>query len=220
MGRVYPATITLIPILILSIGIANSELSKYINNLLSVKIIGCVTLNVTMFYLLIHINRFFGKEVFERIFFKNEMDMPTTLMLLESNNLMSNEALDKIRIKVQKDFKLPLPTLIDCTANLQNAKRRIVEIVSQIRLKVKNGQLLLQHNIEYGFVRNLIGGAPLALMFSIFNAFYFQHMSKTVFALSIFMCFCWFILISASKFLISRFGELYAKRLIQEYMSK
>ena len=44
----------------------------------------------------------------------------------------------------------------------EEARKKIVEAMSLIRAKVKDGRLLLQHNIEYGFVRNLIGGNEIA----------------------------------------------------------
>ena len=98
------------------------------------------------------------------------------------------------------------------------ARRRIVEIVAQIRQKVRDGYLLLQHNIEYGFARNLIGGAPLGISVSIVCAFYFYGDSRAITLFSVALAFLWGLLLLLSKTIIGRFGVLYAKRLIQEYI--
>ena len=43
----------------------------------------------------------------------------------------------------------------------------IARIVGQIRTKLKGNKMLLQHNIEYGFFRNFVGGCLIALLISI-----------------------------------------------------
>jgi hypothetical protein len=219
IARAYPATLCLVPVVFLTIGLANTDIGILVNAILSVKIFGCLAISVTAFFLLIHINRFIGKEIFENIYFKNELNMPSTLTLLPTTNTISSELFDKISLKTAADFNLYLPTRQESIDNELNSKKRIVEIVAQMRLKVKNGQLLLQHNIEYGFVRNLIGGAPLALIISIYSAIFYYHISNAAYCFALILSTLWLCLIVFSKFIIDRYGKLYAKRLIQEYLS-
>jgi hypothetical protein len=218
VARIYPAIIALVPWFILTIGLAGSELGKLVDNVLSLQVAGCVALNVAAFFLLVQINRFIGKEVFEGRIFNDELNMPTTLMLLATTNESSSELLQKLSKQTEKDFGLSLPTFAEVTQDEMRSRRRIVEIVAQIRQKVRDGHLLLQHNIEYGFTRNLIGGAPLALIVSVVDVFYYRTKSSAVVILSLAMVLGWALLLVISKPVIQRFGRLYAKRLVQEYI--
>ena len=219
VARVYPALITLVPWFVLSLGFAGTEMANLVNHVLSLQVLGCVTLNVAMFFLLTQVNRFIGKEVFESRIFNDELQMPTTTMLLASSNQTSFELLAKLSEQIKADFGLVLPTITESQQNEALARRRIVEIVGQMRTKVKGGHLLLQHNIEYGFARNLIGGAPLALVASGISALYYRGKSVPAITISLVLIGVWLILLLVSKPVIQRFGKLYAKRLIQEYSS-
>ena len=98
---------------------------------------------------------------------------------------------------------------------------RIVEVVGLMRQKVKNGRLLIQHNIEYGFFRNLIGGAILGLIMSCIDSVYFYHQDDdTLMGISLFLVFSFSILLILNKIIIQNLGKLYAKRLFQEYLQK
>jgi hypothetical protein len=90
--------------------------------------------------------------------------------------------------------------------------------VSLIRDKVKDGRLLLQHNIEYGFVRNLIGGAVIVFPLTALSApfFYFSH--PIIFWTFLVMSAGFLTLIVFSRRILEIYGVAYAKVLIQEYM--
>ena len=127
----------------------------------------------------------------------------------------------QIRAKVAKDFKVEMPIESDEIADIENARKRIVESVGLIRQKVKNGRLLLQHNIEYGFFRNLIGGSLIGLMMSLFDIYYFYTNNNTLIgAVSIVISSCFVVLLIFHKPIINHLGNLYAKRLFQEYLQK
>ena len=93
--------------------------------------------------------------------------------------------------------------------------------MAAIRNKIKGGYLVLQHNIEYGFVRNLIGGSTVALILSFFNIIFFYAYEKdsTALALSISLLILYSIPVLFSKMIVSYYGQNYAKRLIEEFMS-
>lgn len=217
VARLYPAIISLIPALLLSIGLVENELTQILGEILSVRVLGCVSINVAALFLLIQTNRFVGKEIFEKLYFEDELCMPTTDMLLPLSTTISPNLRKKIAEQCISDFGLALPTVEEQEADDLLARRRVIEIVALIRQKVRGGYLLLQHNIEYGFVRNLIGGAPLALVISLVDVAYFYNKAPGLFVFSLFLTVVWILLLLASKTLIKRFGVLYAKRLIQEY---
>ena len=53
------------------------------------------------------------------------------------------------------------------TLNELTCRKQVVTAVSQIRNSLRENKLLLQHNIEYGFFRNFLGGSLIAIVFSI-----------------------------------------------------
>ena len=153
--------------------------------------------------------------------FHNELEMPTTNFLLFSNPEFSKEYKIQIREKINSDFQLNMPSEQDELGNLENTKKRIVEAVGLIRQKVKNGRLLLQHNIEYGFARNLIGGSLIGILMSIFDIIYFFNVENKLLGwFSVVLAFFFFVLLLLHKSIISHLGNQYAKRLFQEYIQK
>jgi hypothetical protein len=220
-ARFFPAIITSFPLVILSGFIISDDYIELFKNLKYIKIVGLVSTPVILFYLFAQINRFIAKEYFQKKYFKGELEMPTTMFLLHSNNQLSNEYKESISTKIEQDFNLTLPTEVEENADIENSKLRISESIGLVRNKVGTGNLLLQHNIEYGFMRNIIGGSPVSFIFSIINIFIFFYLIEsspamiTNIALAVF--YLSFILLS--KFIINRYGEIYAKRLFQEYMT-
>lgn len=220
-ARIYPSIITLLPFLIFTIYCDIDNLKQVIDNLISLRIVGNITIFVVLLYLLVQINRILGKFVFEKKLFRNELKMPTTNFLLLSNNEFSKEYKSQIRAKIKRDFKIELPNDIEETNDIENARKRIVESVGLIRQKVKNGRLLLQHNMEYGFFRNLIGGSIVGLLMSAFDIYYFfSHRNNIIGVISIILTICFFTLLLIHKPIINHLGNLYAKRLFQEYLQK
>ncbi|MCL3782701.1 hypothetical protein EMN47_20130 [Prolixibacteraceae bacterium JC049] len=220
-ARFFPAIITSLPLIILSGFIIGDDYIELFKNLKYLKIAGLATTPVILFYLFAQINRFIAKEYFQKKYFKGEIEMPTTMYLLYSNNQLSNEYKESIRNKIEQEFNLILPTQEDENTNVENSKLRISESIGLVRNKVGAGNLLLQHNIEYGFIRNLIGGSPISFIFSISNIVIFSYFidSKPAMITSIVLTVFYLTFILLSKFLINRYGEIYAKRLFQEYMT-
>lgn len=221
-ARLYPAIITMLPYLLVSIQLSNSELGGIFQDLLSAKIAGNVTVAVVMIYLLIHINRFFSKEVFERWYFREELNMPTTDFMLFQNDHFSDQYKQQVREKVLEDFGMGMPTRELEDDDELEARKRISEAVGLIRNKIKGGNLLLQHNIEYGFIRNLIGGSILGIISSISAWVYFNitGASTAFIGITAFFIILFLIFLIASRLLINRFGRLYAKRLFLEYLAR
>jgi hypothetical protein len=84
---------------------------------------------------------------------------------------------------------------------------------------VKNGRLLLQHNIEYGFRRNLIWGLPIMIIVGSLWL-YLLKINKFLsgFYIMLWFLICWLIILLLSKWLMNRYWEQYAKVLFQEYL--
>lgn len=219
-ARIYPAIICSVPIFILNYFLLNFYAADFFASVEGVKWVGGITLSVALTFLLAQAGRFIGKELFEKIHFKDELYIPTTEFLLHADTTYSPEHKCKVHAKVLSDFGIKIRSFEEENKDIVAARRIIVESVSMIRGKVKNGHLLFQHNIEYGFVRNLIGGSLLALYISIFNLYIFGFFfpNQLGFYLSLFTVFIYLFFVVIGRYLIGRYGARYAKILIQEYL--
>jgi hypothetical protein len=220
-ARIYPSIIILIPFLIFTIYCDIDGLNDVFDDLLRIKIIGNITIAVTLLYLFTHINRFLGKFLFEENIFEDELKMPTTNLLLFCDSHFSKDYKLKIRSKIYKDFQIKLPNEQHELNDVENTRKQIVEAVGLIRQQVNNGRLLLQYNIEYGFARNLIGGSIIGFIMSMVDLFYFKnHDNEVIFFISHGLSCIFFLLLCIHKKIITYLGNQYAKRLFQEYLQK
>lgn len=219
-ARIYPAIICSIPIFVLNYFLLSNYTSGLINSLEKIKWIGGITFSVALTFLLAQLGRFIGKELFEKTHFNDELRMPTTNILLHSNSLYSPEHTDRIHSKILVDFGIQVFSAKQEEKDVAAARRTIAESVSMIRAKVGNGQLLLQHNTEYGFARNLVGGSVPALYMSVVNLYIFGVIfpNSTAYFISIFTSIAYFLLVLMGKQIIDRYGMSYAKILVQEYL--
>lgn len=219
-ARIYPAIICSIPIFVLNYFLLSSYTADFFASLEGIKWVGGITLSVALTFLLAQAGRFVGKELFEKIHFKDELYMPTTEFLLHSDTTYSAEHKNRLHSKILAEFSIKIHSPEQEGKDIIAARRTIVESVSMIRGKVKNGQLLLQHNIEYGFARNLIGGSLLALYISIFNLYVFGFFfpNQLGFYLSLFVGIAYLLIVAIGRYLMGRYGVRYAKVLVQEYL--
>src|SRR6218665_511489 len=105
-------------------------------------------------------------KMFEDWLFSNGLHMPTTNLLLYKDLEYQDQFKDNIRLQIQKDFKI----------TLSSKTEEEIDVVSLMISKVKRGYLLLKHNYEYGFSRNMwsssiLGttGSLVLLYFSVIN---------------------------------------------------
>lgn len=221
IARIYPSAIVLLPFLIFMIYNDIDGLKNVFENLIHLKVIGNVTISIVLIFLLAQINRFLGKFLFESYIFKDELRMPTTSFLLFTNHQYTDDYKNLIRQQIQKDFKIQLPDKEEEIHDLDGTRRQIVEAVGLIRQNVKDGRLLLQHNIEYGFARNLIGGSIIGVFVSIIDAFYFFSIENILIgSISIALTLGFAFILIIHKPIINHLGNQYAKRLFQEYLEK
>lgn len=167
-ARLFPTILTVVPLLIL----VNNLIELYLHDTLSQinEILPWITnlgLSGALLFLMVQLNRFISKEVFQRIYFQEEIKMPSTNYLMWDNDFFTKSTKQTIYNKIQSRFNIRLLEEKEAESNEKRARKQIVIAVSQIRNLLRNNKLLLQHNIEYGFFRNLLGGCIFALIFSI-----------------------------------------------------
>ncbi len=220
-ARLFPALLTSIPILIYTNNILAVKYANVLTNVYSIlPAITHLGLSAAIVFLLVQINRFVAKEVFQRLYFKDELYMPSTSYLLKKSSFYPLQIKNNIRSKIKDKFQINLVEAEYETIDENNARKMIAMAVSQIRNSLRDNSMLLQHNIEYGFWRNLIGGSLVALIISIviFISGSTQHLpdQQTV---GLICSIIYFLPVIFSAVIIKHYGKYYAKILYEQFLS-
>ena len=221
VARVYPAILCSLPILLLNYFLLRYYTATISDSLAQVKWPGDVSITVVAMFMLAQAGRFIGKHLYEQTYFADELRMPTTDLLMHGDSSLSPEYKEQIRVKIHTEAGLTLHSQEKERLDHMAARRVIVDGVRHVRSKVKNGRLLLQHNIEYGFVRNMIGGSVIAAFISIGDLLVFGYFfpNQTAFVLSLVLATVYLALMCLGRPLMFRYGKTYAKVLFQEYLA-
>ena len=222
-ARIIPTVLTMVlPVFLFNHFYTSEEFSKLTGDLFGMKIISNLTISFVFMFFFSQFARTFGKNVFESWYFKDELKMPTTEMLLHSSLSLTPDYRKKIYNKIKARFQITLSTPEEEKENEQLARRKITEAISLIRKGLFNNSFLLQHNIEYGAMRNAIGGSVIGIFLSGFDFYFFYsiiyiHMA---FVVSAILCGIYLLLILFSKVIMNLYGKAYAKILIREFMGE
>jgi hypothetical protein len=220
-ARLFPTVLTAIPAIILyNKFVANLYHDKLENIYEGLPTITDVIFSGSIIFLFVQINRFLSKEIFQKLYFKDEINMPTTNLLLKSNSELEISIKQKIEDKIKNKFDINLLSSAEETADEQRARKLILTIVSQIRNLLRDNALLLQHNIEYGFFRNLIGGSFIAFVISLIIVA-FSHYTGDIATrdLGWILTCVYFLPILLSKLIINKYGKYYAKILYEQFLT-
>lgn len=220
-ARLFPALITSIPLLIFINKIIAVKYATALKNIYDVlPLITHLGLSAAIIFLFVQINRLVAKEVFQRWHFRDELYMPTTNHLLMNSTYYPIAIKNKIRDKIAAKFQIDLLNASEEQQNHENARKLIATAVSQIRNALRGNVILLQHNIEYGFWRNLIGGSLIALFFSAIIIWYGYSNDFPDQVTVGFICFIVFLIpVILSKMIIHYYGKYYAKILYEQFLS-
>lgn len=222
LARLFPAALSAVPFFVLGHYYLTPILAGFIENIMAFRWAGDFTITAAAIFLLMQINRWISKIIFEDKMFLIGTKLPTTDYLLHMSSYFSPDYLKKIHEKIAKDFNINLASATAELVDESVARKKISEAVDLIRLRVGSGKLVGQHNIEYGFARNLAGGSVIGLVVSLTSlmVFSFYHFHPVAATLSGIVGVLYGIYLSFARRLIVYLGENYARVLIQEYMSQ
>jgi hypothetical protein len=220
-ARLFPTVLTSIPAIILYNRFVSSLYHEKLENIfLVLPTITDIILSSAIVFLLVQVNRFLSKEIFQKLYFKDEINMPTTNLLLKSNYELETSIKQKIEDKIKNKFGINLLSETNESVDALRARKLIVTAVSQIRNILRDNSLLLQHNIEYGFFRNLIGGSFLAFVISVIILIHsYCYCNLTTRNLGWILAVAYFLPILFSKLIIDRYGKYYAKILYEQFLT-
>ena len=220
-ARFGPALLTMIfPIMVFNHFYASAEFSKFVGDVMGAKLISNITISAICLYFFAEFGRIIGKNVFERRFFLDESAMPTTNFLLHADSTFSPEYKEKLRDRIQSEFGLALATAQEEAQDTDMARTRIVEAMALVRKSLTESKALNQHNIEYGAMRNAIGGSVLGVVLSLANVWFFSQVVSHDLAvvLSGVAFGLYLVLIASSRITVRFYGQNYAKILYREFM--
>jgi hypothetical protein len=221
-ARIIPAVTTIVlPVFVFSHFYINPSIVNFYQGFRKFSLVSDIALSSALMFYLSQYARMVGKSIFEHWYFQGEMQMPTTEFLLYSNSEYSTDYKNKMRKKIKADFGLTLLHETEEVADTSLARKKIVEAISHVRKRSESNKFLLQHNIEYGAMRNTVGGSVIGCVIAIFDIAFFSvvYVNKTAEYISIVALIVYTLLILSSKWIISAYGRSYAKILIREYMT-
>jgi hypothetical protein len=220
-ARLFPTVLTSIPTLLVYYKYIVPLYHGKLENVIAVlPAITTIVLSSAIIFLLTQINRFISKEIYQRIYFNEEINMPTTNLLLKSNSEFEISIKQKIEDKIKTKFELRLLSETEELSDVIRARKLIVTAVSQIKNSLRENSLLLQHNIEYGFSRNLIGGSTIALVICIFMlVLSYNSKDISMIYLSWILSIMYFLPIAFSKIILDRLSKNYAKILFEQFLT-
>jgi len=215
-ARLVPALICSVPFLAFGYFFLASIDSGF-TQLVLAQVIGGIGTMAAAFLFLAFVARHVGTWLQDVMF--NEGDrFPTTVFLLDSNEIFSAERKLQIRNKVKQEFGVDLTNRVSDTAQ---DRQRIGEAVSHIRKKFfgKKG-LALQRNIEFGIAKNIAGGSFLALAVSlVVLVISFAVGLTSVFYLGLVMAAIYAVLIAFGLIAMGTNAKRYATALFEEYLA-
>lgn len=222
-ARFLPALVTaVVPATISNYFYVSEEFSRFMGYMLGMKFLSTVSLSFIFIIYLSEFARTIAKGIFEARFFNDELSMPTTIFMLFKDKTYSDDYKAAFRKRIKSDFGLVLASKEQENADEQDARRKIVESMALVRKKLHKNTFLLQHNIEYGAMRNAIGGSVIGLGICAWNIYFFQVVADNDLAvhLSLFFGVIYLLLLVFSRFILRLYGKSYARTLFREYIGQ
>lgn len=220
-ARLFPTLITSIPVLIFIFSILAPRYTGVLQEISDVlPILTSLGISAALVFLLALINRLLAKEIFQRVYFKEDTHMPTTSYLLWQHPFYEKSIKIEIREKINSRYGIVLTNEEEEATNELVCRKRISSAISRIRNDLRGNKLLLRHNIEYGFMRNILGGCVVAILFSIaIIVFGYLEASYNLRVVGWVCIGAYLLPVVFSKVLIGRHGHYYCKMLYEQFLS-
>lgn len=220
-ARLLPTILTGLPLYVLYYFAFGSEVHRFLGSLLLLSVASGITVLAILTYYKMQMDRFVSKEVFERRVFRDGSHMPTTEYLLHLDRSMSAAMKERVHRKVDTEFQIQIPTETMEQSNEEESRRVVRDVVGMIIQRLRNRPLVHQHNVEYGFARNLLGGSLTGSLLAITNIVVFVFLVPNSIGLvtSLVLLSVYLLIIFFSKRILFSFGRAYCRVLIQEFMA-
>ena len=220
-ARAFPTVLTMIPFVVLYIWV----LAPLINPTLEpvwdhLPVVAGVSIHAVLLYAFMQLNRFLSKAIFQDWLFLGDLHIPTTDMLMPNDASLDAQTRRRYYEQINRDFNIDVKKDLSKLKTEDEKRMMLTRLVGQIRPKLKDNHMVQQHNTEFGFIRNLVGGSLSAFVIS--NGLVIVAActkNNELLCASIVLSVIYLFPIIFSKVLITRFGRNYAYVLFEQYAS-
>lgn len=221
IARYIPAIISVIPLSHILLVLLTKDFLLSLSGSVDWMLVANISMPIVFGIAVVQFQTTFSKMVIEeRVFGKNGINFPTTLLLLYSDDQYSDQKKDELRKKIKNEYNVDLLDKNSESANPQEAKLRCREVVSQIRRSVAGAGMVGSYNIRYGFMRNFIGGV-IWVFGSVANAIYYAVLKDVT--LSLFFSIWTIVVIGLfllKRTILEKVAFSYADALMTEFSGK
>ena len=220
-ARLFPTILTAIPMIVFYANVIHPIVERNLSVVWEyLPMLTDVSINAAFIFLLVMVNRYLSKVIFQRCYFEDELRMPTTEWLLPKSTICDKSTRTRLYELILKDLNIDLQKDLKSLPDEKEKRKHIVQVVGIIRNGLRGNAMLLHKNIEYGFFRNLIGGSLLAVLFSIgIIVVAICANDNGLLWTGIVMIVLYLLPIVLSKRIIRAHGENYASVFYKEYES-
>ena len=214
-----PTVITMIPMVVLYIRIVSPVIYPVLEPVWQVlPLFTGVAINTVVMFLLVMLNRYLSKAIFQNIIYQDDKNMPTTDFLMPNHKSLDKASRTRYYTYILQDYGIDMQKSLKCLRTDDEKRIMIARVVGQIRETLRGNRMILQHNIEYGFFRNLLGGCTHATLISIVLLCIAKasNDSALLYA-SLVMMVVYLLPLFFSKHIIKYHGQNYAKVLFEQY---
>jgi len=216
-ARMLPVFIAILPIILIIINFYNIVFS--LNNTIN---IGIVILIVILLYILSFEVRMGGKNTEKKL--KKEWGaFPTTILLRYKTNFSNAKKYHEL---FKEKLNIDLPNKDEENNNIQEADYKYNAAIDLLRERTRDNKILLDANINYGFIRNLLGVKFLSLFMSsstsfLFTYFLYEHfinhetIQKDIWLIFITILLNIFWIFFVSKKRVKQYADIYAEQLLK-----
>lgn len=220
-ARYIPAIFSSVPLIMLSSVFEPEIFISLFRTAESFQVVKDISLSLVCIYFLMHFQRFIGKYLIEYYLFDDETKFPTTEMLLLNVTTLSRASKTKLHNQIKEDFDIDLFSVNLEENDATEVIKVVKETVALIRRKVGKGVLTFQHNVQYGFMKNLIAGSIISLPSSLISIYIFAVLKPNLIGVIIASIYSalYVILVVFHRQILKRLANNYAKVLFTEYLS-
>ena len=163
--------------------------------------------------------RSISKIIFQyKLFEEDETKMPTTDFLIFKRSPFSTIYINNIMDKINEDFKIVLSDKSAQDKDELEARKEIANVVQMIRNITRDDNILLQYNIQFGFLRNLMGGMIIAFIIS-FLLFFISLFYGEPWIVHLILCFVDVLIFLVSFIILKYRARAYARQLYSTYLT-
>lgn len=222
-ARYLPVILSALPIFVIWFYLSdNVQFKELVSFILSLKFLGEVTISIALLYVCSLGIRELSKRFQTKYFTGDEAKgFPTTYLMTYVDSTFSDNYKDKYRKLILDQFNFELLNKDGEEADPIEAKKRLDEAAGLVRQEIKDGYLVLQHNIWFGFCRNFIGGSIISMFLCIVGiliGIFFIEDNKVLFFILGILFLLYLIVFLLRKPILVNNGEAYAKQLFSEFI--